>query len=351
MAVVSDDGLSNSEGSRSKLRPLAGFMGSTFGAALAVSLLAGLVALGVAVAIFATRRNTGREIPVVLSHPEQPASVPMTAGEQPMPGTTAQASVVVPITRHDGSLGKTCAAANSQETEKAYLATKSLEEQLRVASAGRQWLSSQAGYTATFVRQERVHDVLHPTEEMRIVLRHAPFAVRLDWLQSGQRVAYVDGENDNMLLVRLGGARRIFGTLKLDPNGGTAMGSCRYPITEVGLWNMADRVCRECERALKQTSGVTFERMPDEPVADRPCAVYVIKYQLPTFDSDCRSIRFSIDQEWGVPLRFRATGWCESANVSGADGDGLLEFYEYRDVAFVDCVDPADFNLAKKLVH
>lgn len=329
-----------------------GWLKSRSVVALVVGLLATVVALGIAAAILGTGRDKGQDVHAVLSRRERPASLPMAAGERPMqPDTTEQANVVVPVTADDGSCRKTRTTLDPNEADKALLATKSLEEQVHVVTAGRQWLSKQAVYTATFVKQERVHGVLNPAEEMRIVLRHVPFAVRLDWLESGQRVAYVDGENDNMLLVRLGGAKRLFGTLKIDPNGEIAMRSARHPITEVGLRNMADRVCSECERALKQTGAVTCERMPDELVADRSCAVYVIKYLSPTFNSDCRSIRFSIDRQWGVPLRFQATRWCGPANEQAVEGGGLIEFYEYRDVAFMDCVNPADFNLSTKLVH
>jgi hypothetical protein len=334
----------------SKLRHLADVMGSAFGVALVMGSLTSIVAFGTAAAIFVTGCNMGRHMHVGLSHPERQTNLQAAAGERPIQPGRIEPVNAAPLMIRDASCRESC-VLEPNEAEKAQLATKKgLQEQIRLVIAGRQWLLKQAGYTATFVKRERVQDVLNPAEEMRMVLRHVPFAVRLDWVESGQRVAYVDGENGNMLLVRLGGAKRLFGTLKIDPNGECAMQNTRHPISEIGLQNMADRVCGECQGALKEASGVTFEGMPDELVAGRTCAVYVIEYLSPKFNSDFRTVRFWTDREWGVPLRFQATGWCEPANDQPVGGDGLIEFYEYRDVAFLNCVNPADFNVSTKLV-
>lgn len=317
---------------------------------LVASLLMIVVALGAA-AMFAKARARGRQTPVDLSLRKRPTGLQPAAGElQTEPGRAGHAKCTRPVKDHARSCCALRAGSQPSEAEKARAATKKLlDEQVHLVTAGREWLSKQAGYRATFVKQERVQGVLNPVEIMRIILRQAPFAVRLDWLESGQRAAYVDGENGDMLLVRLGGAKRLLGTLKLDPNGVHAMRSTRYPITEIGLWNMAERVSRECARALQQTGGVTCQRLPDEDVGDRACAIYVIDYPSPGFSSEIRTIRSSIDREWGVPLRFQATGWCEPASDRAAGVDNLLELYEYRDVVYADCMQPADFNLSTKV--
>src|SRR5262245_50299410 len=179
---------------RTELGPLAGLMGSAFGVALIVGVLTSMFALGTVATIFVMSRSMGRHKHVVLSQPKRPTSLQVAAEERPMqPGRIEQVNVVHPVTVNDASRGEDRAASEPNETEKAQRATKKLlEEQIHVVTAGRQWLSKRAGYTATFVKRERVQDVLNPAEKMRMILRHVPFAVRLDWPESGQRVAYVD---------------------------------------------------------------------------------------------------------------------------------------------------------------
>ena len=223
-----------------------------------------------------------------------------------------------------------------------------LEEEMQLLTNGREWLSKQAGYTATFLKQERIQDRLGLAEEMRIALRHAPFSVRLDWPDSGQRVVYVDGQNENLLLVRLGGAKRLFGTLKLDPHSDRVMETARHPITEFGLLNLADRIWNQCQFDLAHIEGVDCARMPDEALSCRSCAVFVVAYHEPTVNPDYRSTRISIDLEWGIPVRIQATGWLASMNRLSEGEDQILELYEYRDVKFMNEVSPSQFAIASR---
>jgi len=220
-----------------------------------------------------------------------------------------------------------------------------LREELKLLTLGKNWLSKQAGYTATFLRRESVEKDVSPVDEMQIVVRHEPFAVRLDWLETGRRVAYTDGENDNRLLVRLGGSKRLFGTLKLDPRGRLAMQNSRHPITEIGLLDLTNRLLTRCQQDLEQADKVVCQTLPDEELSGRICAVFVVEYQTPALSPNHRSTQISVDRAWGAPVKMESTGWAEFTTDVTTNESQIVESAEYRNVTFANEISASQFDL------
>ena len=94
-------------------------------------------------------------------------------------------------------------------------------------------------YTATFHKRERIDGELQDLEVTRIKVRHEPFSVYMKWIvgDKGQELLYVDGENDDKILVKLGGLKgRLLPAVKVDPYGSQAKSQSRHPITDCLLY-------------------------------------------------------------------------------------------------------------------
>jgi hypothetical protein len=107
------------------------------------------------------------------------------------------------------------------------------EDWLRQASVS---LDRTESYTAVFHKQERVKGWLK-TEEIVYLKFKKPFKVYMKWIEDpgkGREILYVDGWNDNRILVRDPGFLGVV-IMNLRPQGPLAMKGSRHPITEAGL--------------------------------------------------------------------------------------------------------------------
>ena len=83
-----------------------------------------------------------------------------------------------------------------------------LKEHFARLKSGRERFSRLPGYTATLAKQERIGSDLLEEITFGIKVRHQPFSVYMKWQSGdevGKEVLYVDGTNEDQLLVRLGG--------------------------------------------------------------------------------------------------------------------------------------------------
>ncbi len=110
---------------------------------------------------------------------------------------------------------------------------------------GCRYLETVPDYTATFSKQEFVGGTLSDNQVINLKCRHQPFSVYMKWLvgDKGQELLYVDGQNEEKMLVKMGGLKgRLVPTLKLDPLGSLAMQESRYPITKAGIKALAETI-------------------------------------------------------------------------------------------------------------
>jgi hypothetical protein len=94
------------------------------------------------------------------------------------------------------------------------------------------------GYTTTMQKQERLGGKLQRTEVIDVAFREKPFGVRMEWKKGERRakkLLYVEGENDNKLLVVPAGLAGLVGVVARDPAGADVKESSRYPPTDFGI--------------------------------------------------------------------------------------------------------------------
>jgi len=112
-------------------------------------------------------------------------------------------------------------------------------------------------YTATIIKRERIGGKLTENEFVSAKIRNrkvdkdgkvvVPFAVYMKFLKpdavAGREVIWVEGVNDNKIIAHetgLLGFKRFY----LPPQGLIAMMGQRYPITDIGIQNLAEELLR-----------------------------------------------------------------------------------------------------------
>ncbi len=233
-----------------------------------------------------------------------------------------------------------------------------LKEHFARLKAGRAQFSRLPGYTATMAKQERVGSVLLEEITYSIKVRQQPFSVYMKWqsgAEIGKELLYVDGTNDNQLLVRLGGIKgRILPALKIDPFGSLALAHSRYPITKLGIVALADTLIERRELEMRENIAVHVEQRPDTDVEGRRCAVYIFEDANPGQSPVYRKSVQYIDKEWNVPLRVANYTWPEPGkhpDGPALDEATLIEYYMYSEVAIDAHLTDADFDRANEEYH
>ena len=142
-------------------------------------------------------------------------------------------------------------------------------------------------FTCLLVRRERIDDKLRSYEYIRTRVRlqqtqngrvTVPFSVYMQFLGpsslKGRKVVYVEGANAGKMIVRNGGKRFSYVTLRIAPDSETALRESRYPITELSLETVARQMIEKAQDDLRydplaRNTEVTF--FQGARVEDRPC--------------------------------------------------------------------------------
>jgi hypothetical protein len=219
-----------------------------------------------------------------------------------------------------------------------------LEPALRMAYAAIANIDANINdYSAVMVKRERIGTKLNEQEFMFIKIRHKPFSVYMYFLGPprlrGQEAIYVEGKNNGNLLGHGVGIRKIAGTVPLQPTGALAMAGQRYPITEIGFYNLTKRLVEvanldkgfgECD--VKFYAGATINKR------SATCIQVVHPVKRPQFRFH-KALVF-VDDELKIPVRYEAYEWPEVPNGPPQ----LIEEYTYTDIKLNNGFTDADFD-------
>ena len=118
---------------------------------------------------------------------------------------------------------------------------------LRWAQQGVESIRRIEDYSCTLVKRERIDGELRDYEWMYVKIRHRPFSIYTRFLKpkelEGREAIYVEGHNDGKIQAHTTGRLwKLIGTVSLSPTSPIAMKGNRYPITEMGMLNLTERL-------------------------------------------------------------------------------------------------------------
>jgi len=178
-------------------------------------------------------------------------------------------------------------------------------------------------YTALFSKRCRVDGTLGDLEYANVKIRNrkvkngritTPMAVYLDFIKpssvKGREVIWVETKNRGKLIAHQAG---FLGKVnfKLDPNGYMAMRGKRYPITEIGLENIAVKMIETAERE-KKYGECQVQVVHNAKVGDADCTMYQFIHPVERehFDFYCAQVFF--DNKLKMPVRYVSWSWPEN---------------------------------------
>ena len=122
-------------------------------------------------------------------------------------------------------------------------------------------------YTALFLKRERINGTLQELETIELRFQE-PFKLYMAWQEphKGRALTYIEGENDNKMLVNPGGFLQ-FVHLSLDPNSPLATRNAHHTVRQAGLRHTINLLMREYQRGMQQghMPSVAMQRSTNAP--------------------------------------------------------------------------------------
>lgn len=185
------------------------------------------------------------------------------------------------------------------------------------------------GYSATFQKQDFTDGRLQPTEMTEIHFREKPHSIFMVWKEGGrraERVLFVEGENNNQMLIRPAGrvARLVAGdVVTRDVAGPDARSAGRYTLQQFGLRRTAERTAKEWrearEKGTLQVEYLGVKRLAE--AGDRPCWTWRRLLKKPDANG-IGEVVISLDTET----------WLQVGTVLRDPKGQLLGAYYFRDL-------------------
>ena len=216
---------------------------------------------------------------------------------------------------------------------------------LRWAEEGQRTVDGIQDYSATMIKRERISGKLNDYHYLFVKVRHKPFSVYMYFTGPpslrGQEVIYIEGQNTGKMWAHGTGLKqKMFGTVQLDPNGFIAMQGQRYPITELGIKNLVERLLEMGERDTKYGEcEVSF--LKGAKVDGRSCTCIQVVHPVPRKNFLFHIARIFVDDELQVPIRYAAYDW--PSQPGGPPG--LIEEYTYTNLRLNNGFTDGDFDV------
>jgi hypothetical protein len=200
-------------------------------------------------------------------------------------------------------------------------------------------------YSATLVKRERIDGALNDHEYMFVKVRNQPFSVYIYFKApekvKGQECLYVEGQNGGNLQAHANGLRhKMLGTLSLKPDGMVAMSGNRYPVTQLGIKKLSERLIEVGEHDM-QFGECEVKVLQGAKINGRECTCVQVTHPTPRKEFIFHLARIFVDNELNVPIRYEAYEW-----PTEAGGQPLLaEEYTYLNLKLNNNYADIDFDV------
>ncbi len=196
-------------------------------------------------------------------------------------------------------------------------------------------------YSCTLVKRERLQGELGDPQTIDLKVRNSPFSVYMSFVKphTGREVLFVDGQNQNDLIVREAGLLGFAGKINLDPQSTTAMSEQKYPITRVGIRNLLAELIQHFQSDTKYTESEVAVN-PKAELNKRPATLVQVTHPVPRQNFRSHIARIYFDNELHVPIYYDAYMW------PGQEGEQppLEESYWYTNLKVNAGLTARDFD-------
>ncbi len=212
-----------------------------------------------------------------------------------------------------------------------------------------------ADFSCILAKRERIDGRLGDYEYLRTDVRRSrtdgekviPFSVYTEFLAPkrlvGRRVLYVDGQNDNKMMVRKGGSRFGHVIVNIGPTSDAAMRESRYPITELGLSNVVYRLVEQAKHDIvvdPEAANTEVEFFRNAEVDGRVCTHIRVTHPKKDETFEFHQANIYVDDKLNVPIRVETYTWGKDEGQPPL----LLEEYTYMRLKLNSGLTDRDFS-------
>ena len=265
-----------------------------------------------------------------------------------------------PDVRQDSAPTDTTSVLGSEPAETPRTRDSSLAEVLDLANQALTSMEGSLGdYTARFTKQERSQSgVLSEKTEMDVKIQtrlrndsnDAPLRIYLKFYAPeatvGREVIWGKDLYDGKMAVHEMTLLLSWKTIWLDPTGMLAMAGQRYPIYEIGITKLVEKLLVRGKKDLGNPD-VTVTITRDYEFDERMCELIQAVRSKPGGGEDDFSLAEIVyDPERLLILSYQSFGWPEE-NADDAEVP-LLEFYQYRNLKTNVGLTEQDFDVTNE---
>jgi hypothetical protein len=180
-------------------------------------------------------------------------------------------------------------------------------------------------YTLVFYKQERINGKLKPVEKIAVTYKDAPHSVLMKWSENPgaiDKLLYVEGANENKMIVHPTGMLAWIKSVKRDPCGEEARKSSRGTCDQFGFRRNMQNLLKVYELAQSQ-GDLQIKYLGETEVLGRPCVA--MERRLPPKEQyPYGRLVMEFDKEYILPIGISCYDW----------QDNLLSRYTFGDVKF-----------------
>ncbi len=195
-------------------------------------------------------------------------------------------------------------------------------------------------YTCVFSKREVLGKKMK-SQVMLMKFKQEPFSVYMlyDGQEKGREILFVEGQNENKLLVHESGVAALVGTLSLPLNSPQVTAENKYPVTQIGMLNLVDTILHQW-RAEAQFGEVEVKPFPAAKVDNRECEAMVSTHPTPRKDFKFHRTVLYVDKETKFPVRVEQYGFPRQPGEQPT----LVEQYTYSQIRINTGLTAADFD-------
>lgn len=214
-------------------------------------------------------------------------------------------------------------------------------------------------FTCRLVKRERINGYLQDMHYLDMEVREPlslddraaqPLSIYLHFLGpqnvAGRKVVYVEGQNENKMLVRNGGRHFDYVVVAVDPDGENAREETLVPIIDIGFDRLLNRMIEVLERHRTVDPAGTnskVERIAGAKINGRVCTIVRVTHPQAQPGLEFHMANVYVDDELHAPLRVDYSSWPKNPGSPAP----LIAEYTYTDLKFNVNLPPNAFSRSR----
>jgi len=187
----------------------------------------------------------------------------------------------------------------------AALENSKLKAPVKLCRQCEQLLEKYEDYSAVFIKRELIGRQMDEAV-MKVKVRQDPLSVYMLFGKphEGREVIYVEGKNNNEILVHETGLKSLAGTLSLDPHGSMAMRGNHHPIIKFGIKNLVSELA-DLWIAEAHLPDIEVKYYPKAKIGEKACKALEVVHPKEIPGASFHITRFYLDAETNIPVRLQ----------------------------------------------